>query len=54
MKKKVMGAVEALEGGVERVVFGTANTLCPIQSALSGYGTTLQVSPDVAKKRVNG
>lgn len=54
MKKKVMGAVEALEGGVERVVISSANTLCPIQSALSGHGTTLQLSPDVATKRVNG
>jgi [amino group carrier protein]-L-2-aminoadipate 6-kinase len=39
MKKKVMGAGEALEGGVRRVVIGDARTDRPISRALAGAGT---------------
>jgi acetylglutamate/LysW-gamma-L-alpha-aminoadipate kinase len=39
MKKKVMGAGEALEGGVGRVVIGDARGGTPLSSALAGEGT---------------
>jgi acetylglutamate/LysW-gamma-L-alpha-aminoadipate kinase len=38
-KKKIMGAQEALDGGVRRVVFATANTKEPVVTALAGGGT---------------
>jgi len=41
MKKKVMGAQEALEAGVSRVIFGDARIERPIQQALSGQGTVI-------------
>ena len=40
MKKKVMGAQEALEGGVGMVVLGDARLTGPVSAALSGAGTT--------------
>lgn len=39
MKKKVMGAHEALAAGVERVVIGDARSPRPISRALEGAGT---------------
>lgn len=39
MKRKVMGAKEALEKGVKRVIFGDARVESPIRSALKGMGT---------------
>lgn len=39
MKKKVLGAREALEGGVGRVVIGDARRASPISDALAGAGT---------------
>lgn len=42
MKKKVMGAGEALAGGVGRVVIGDARSGVPISAALSGEGTVFQ------------
>jgi acetylglutamate/LysW-gamma-L-alpha-aminoadipate kinase len=39
MKKKVMGAAEALEGGVGRVIIGDARVENPISRALAGEGT---------------
>lgn len=39
MKKKIMGAVEAVDSGVERVVLASANIDKPISSALNGGGT---------------
>ena len=42
MKKKVMGAREALEGGVRKVILGDARLEQPIRRALQGYGTVLQ------------
>lgn len=39
MKKKVMGAAEALELGVGRVIFADARTQNPIDAALGGGGT---------------
>ena len=41
MKKKVMGAMEALEGGVQKVIFGDARIDHPITAALNGRGTVI-------------
>ena len=41
MKKKVMGAREALEGGVGRVILGDARLSQPISRALAECGTVL-------------
>jgi len=41
MKKKVLGAAEAVRGGVKRVVFGDARVAEPIQNALAGRGTVV-------------
>jgi acetylglutamate/LysW-gamma-L-alpha-aminoadipate kinase len=41
MKKKIMGALEALEQGVGRVVLGDARLDNPIQQALQGRGTVI-------------
>ncbi|RDI95951.1 [LysW]-aminoadipate kinase [Meiothermus sp. QL-1] len=42
MKKKVLGAVEAVRGGVGRVVFGDARIERPIRAALEGQGTVVR------------
>jgi acetylglutamate/LysW-gamma-L-alpha-aminoadipate kinase len=42
MKKKVLGAAEALGAGVKRVVIGDARTARPISQALEGAGTTFE------------
>lgn len=42
MKKKVMGAGEALAGGVARVVIGDARRARPISAALAGEGTVFE------------
>ncbi|MGB9674386.1 MAG: [LysW]-aminoadipate kinase [Anaerolineales bacterium] len=39
MKKKVLGAQEALEGGVQVVIISDGRNAAPIQSALQGAGT---------------
>lgn len=44
MKKKIMGAVEAVRDGVGKVVFAAANAAHPIQSALGSSGTTITSS----------
>lgn len=41
MKKKVMGAVEAVQAGVGRVVFADGRITRPIQAALEGRGTVI-------------
>ena len=41
MKKKVMGAGEALAGGVGRVIMADARIQNPITLALNGQGTTI-------------
>ncbi|CAN5832146.1 [LysW]-aminoadipate kinase [soil metagenome] len=41
MKKKVLGAAEAVAGGVGRVVFGDARVAAPVQAALAGRGTVV-------------
>jgi len=42
MKKKVLGAEEALKGGVSRVVISDGRIQNPITNALSGNGTVMQ------------
>lgn len=41
MKKKVMGAVAAVQGGVGRVVLGDARAVEPVSRALRGRGTVV-------------
>jgi acetylglutamate/LysW-gamma-L-alpha-aminoadipate kinase len=42
MKKKVMGAGEALADGVSRVIFADGRVERPIQRALDGEGTVIE------------
>jgi acetylglutamate/LysW-gamma-L-alpha-aminoadipate kinase len=42
MKKKVLGATEALESGVRRVVFADGRVEQPIRRALAGQGTVIE------------
>jgi acetylglutamate/LysW-gamma-L-alpha-aminoadipate kinase len=42
MKKKVMGAVEALAEGVARVIFADGRIESPITAALAGGGTQIR------------
>jgi acetylglutamate/LysW-gamma-L-alpha-aminoadipate kinase len=41
MRKKLMGAAEALQAGVETVIIGDARRSEPLADALAGYGTTI-------------
>jgi len=41
MKKKVLGAAEAVRGGVRRVIFGDARAGQPVTAALAGAGTVV-------------
>jgi len=41
MKKKVLGAAEAVQGGVKRVIFGDARIAQPVRRALAGRGTVV-------------
>ena len=43
MKKKVLGAQEALEGGVRRVIISDGRIEQPITRALEGAGTIISV-----------
>ncbi|MDQ7028251.1 MAG: [LysW]-aminoadipate kinase [Anaerolineae bacterium] len=40
MKRKVLGAQEAIEGGVQRVIIGDGRISHPVTNALCGAGTT--------------
>ena len=42
MKKKLLGAIEALNEGVERVVIADGRVARPLQRALAGQGTVIQ------------
>ncbi len=42
MKKKVMGAAEAVAQGVKRVVLGDARIARPVQTAMEGRGTVIE------------
>jgi len=41
MKKKVLGASEALDHGVRQVIFADGRVAEPVQRALAGYGTVI-------------
>jgi [amino group carrier protein]-L-2-aminoadipate/L-glutamate 6-kinase len=41
MKKKVLGAQEALRGGVRRIIFADARVPQPLRRALAGHGTVI-------------
>ncbi len=42
MKKKLLGAIEALRDGVGRVVIADGRVACPLHRALAGQGTVMQ------------
>ncbi|MFN7036032.1 MAG: [LysW]-aminoadipate kinase [Bellilinea sp.] len=42
MKKKVLGAAEALQGGVSRVIFADGRSPQPLSEALHGKGTVIE------------
>lgn len=42
MKKKIMGAGEALEGGVKRAIIADGRAAQPVTRALAGAGTTIE------------
>jgi acetylglutamate/LysW-gamma-L-alpha-aminoadipate kinase len=42
MKKKVMGAQEALEGGTKRIIFADGRIEQPVRHALAGQGTVIE------------
>ena len=42
MKKKVLGAEEALQGGVGKVIIADGRVEKPISNALAGNGTVIQ------------
>ena len=42
MKKKVLGASEALAGGVGRAILGDARGVQPVSRALAGEGTVIE------------
>ena len=44
MKKKILGAQEALAGGVSRVIIADGRVVDPISAALAGRGTICQTS----------
>jgi acetylglutamate/LysW-gamma-L-alpha-aminoadipate kinase len=44
MKRKVLGAQEALEGGVQRVIIGDGRISEPVSHALLGEGTVFRAS----------
>jgi acetylglutamate/LysW-gamma-L-alpha-aminoadipate kinase len=41
MKKKILGAVEALHDGVDQVIIGDGRVDQPLQKALAGHGTVI-------------
>lgn len=41
MKKKVLGAIEALQLGVDKIIFADGRTEHPLLNALAGKGTTI-------------
>lgn len=42
MRKKMLGAKEALESGIQRVILSDANTERPITDAMNGAGTVIE------------
>lgn len=54
MKKKVMGAMEAIDSGVKRVIMASANVESPISAALGGGGTHVFKSASSERQAQNG
>ena len=50
MKKKMLGAIEALQQGVERVIIADGRLDRPLQKALAGQGTVIQQSSGCEQK----
>ena len=48
MRKKLLGAREALDGGVGRVILADARRERPLSDALSGVGTVIDAGPEPA------
>ena len=42
MRKKMLGAKEALESGIRRVILSDANTEMPVTDAMNGAGTVIE------------
>jgi acetylglutamate/LysW-gamma-L-alpha-aminoadipate kinase len=42
MRKKILGAKEALESGIQRVILSDANAEKPITDAINGAGTVIE------------
>jgi acetylglutamate/LysW-gamma-L-alpha-aminoadipate kinase len=42
MKKKVLGAVEALNDGVGKVILADGRSAHPVRKAMAGSGTTIE------------
>ena len=42
MKRKILGAVEALHDGVRQVIIADGRTAQPLRRALAGQGTVIQ------------
>jgi acetylglutamate/LysW-gamma-L-alpha-aminoadipate kinase len=42
MRKKILGAKEALESGIQRVILSNANTKRPVTDAVNGAGTVIE------------
>jgi acetylglutamate/LysW-gamma-L-alpha-aminoadipate kinase len=42
MKRKVLGAVEAMADGVGRVIIADGREETPVQNALAGQGTVIE------------
>ena len=49
MRIKLLGAREAIEGGVQRVILGDARGVNPIQRALAGEGTVIEQQLEVTQ-----
>ena len=49
MKKKVLGAAEALRGGLERVILADGRIEHPVRAALEGGGTHVVVGEDTSQ-----
>lgn len=52
MKKKLMGAGEALAAGVRITIIGDGRRTTPIRDALNGAGTTISAASTVASTSV--
>ena len=52
MKRKVLAAKEALNGGVGRVAIAAASAACPVIDALQGSGTTLYATTPESRAEV--